>query len=79
MIDPDGVIFTVQDPLGVAISTYSGSDLTETKVDVDGDTYCQYSTTRTLQKRREHHEYALNDSIQTAVDTATITAKNRLT
>jgi len=71
--------FTAKDTLGGTLATYSGSDLSETEVQVDGAVRYEYATEHVLRKPREMYEFALDDGIQTAVDTARLYAQNRLT
>ena len=78
-VDPRDLTFVVQDALGNTLASYTGVEITERRVEDDGDIYWEYRAEHTVQNVFEQYEYALNDSVQTAVDTAKIKANNRLT
>lgn len=78
-VDPRDLTFVVQDELGNTLASYTGVEITERRVEDDGGIYWEYRAEHTVQNVFEKCEYALNDGVQTAVDTAKIKAKTRLT
>lgn len=71
-VNPDDIVLTV---LGDSEATYSGNDLTEQKVEQDGETYWRYTRDVVLDSIRTDVEYALTDPVNQIVDTAFINAQ----
>jgi len=78
-VDPHDLTFTAVGVLGGVIATYSGGDLTETEVQEGGQTYYKYSVIHDIEQTHEQYEYRLEDGVQSAGDTATLTATPNLT
>ena len=78
-VNPKDLTFTVFDTRNKEIATYSGADITEKEVQEDGKIFYQYAAEHVVERRLELYEFVLDDNVQTALDTAKLSAKQRLT
>jgi hypothetical protein len=78
-VDPEDLTFTVLDTRNKELATFSGAEITEERVEDDGKIFFEYAAERTVERRFELCEFLLDDGVQTALDTAKLSAKQRLT
>jgi hypothetical protein len=78
-VDPEDLTFTVLDTRNKELATYSGAEISEERVEDDGEIFYQYTAERTVERRFELCEFLLDDGVQTALGTAKLSAKQRLT
>jgi len=77
--DPADIMIIVLDGLGNAINSYSGPDLKEVKVESNGERLWRYEATHVLKAITSRIEFDLDDGVNRAVDTATLSANPKLT
>jgi hypothetical protein len=78
-VNPIDLTFTVLDTRSKELATFSGAEITEKEVQEDGKIFYQYAAEHTVERRLELYEFLLDDGMQTALDTAKLSAKQRLT
>jgi len=78
-VNPKDLTFTVLDTINQELATFSGAEISEERVEDDGKIFYQYAAERTVERRFELYEFALDDGVQTALGTAKLSAKQRLT
>jgi len=78
-VDPEDLTFTVLDTRNKELATFSGAEITEEEVEEDGKIFFEYAAEHTVERRFELCEFLLDDGMQTALDTAKLSAKQRLT
>ena len=77
-VDPADLTFTVRQ-LDDTETTYSGTDLTESAVTVNGNTKYRYSVEIELASIQTEVQFRLDDAVNHATDTAIITAEPKIT
>jgi hypothetical protein len=78
-VNPKDLTFTVLDTRNKELATFSGAEISEERVEDNGRIFYEYAAERTVERHLELCEFALDDGVQTALDTANLSAKQRLT